>query len=645
MFGGRVREHRARISKGAQTQAIVGCRHQPATRLQHPRHLYDSISRRVQPGDYADRDDQLKAGVLEWQRVHVSDPDGHTLVEPTHTQLLCGRINHPGARVDRMNGQTATRQLNSQVPGAAADLQHWSPRRESRSVNIFQHRQLPSLVNDSLQICIAIDPVPVCYGRVEVGIDIRLRVLTYRLAARGSSNDFVVKSLHSFRRLLPSSTGQRLGARVYPSFPYLQTGMPGAASMTSDRHRAFGDIDTTTPILVFGLGPGELHHGALGIARSAGRLGIPVHRLARERATPITLSRYNRSWTQVPSDASTEQVLELMHETVQRIGRPLLVPVDDAGSVFVDQNVEQLPDHLFPRQPAGLARRLSSKQGMYDLCQSHDIPSPQSAFPADEREALALCEQWQFPIVLKCINAGEAPPGSPRVVIARDLGQLVEAYRAMEVVGVANVMFQEYVPGTPETIWMFNGYFDANSDCKVGFTGRKIRQSPPYTGATTLGVCEANDHVLEMTLRFMKEIGYRGIVDMGYRFDERDGRYKLLDVNPRIGATFRLFVGPDGTDVLRAMYLDLTDQQVPATSLQQGRRWLVEHMDLSSSLIYHGRGDLTVTGWLRSFRGVREAAWFATDDPLPFFALWLRLIFKRAPQRLRRWLRREPSFV
>jgi predicted ATP-grasp superfamily ATP-dependent carboligase len=367
--------------------------------------------------------------------------------------------------------------------------------------------------------------------------------------------------------------------------------------------------------------------------------------LARERATPITLSRYNRSWTQVPGDTSPEQVLELMHEIVHRIGTPLLIPVDDAGSVFVDQNARQLPDHLFPRQPEGLARRLSSKRGMYEFCQSHGVPTPQSAFPADEREALALCEQWQFPIVLKCINAGEAPFGSPRVVIARERAQLIEAYRAMEVTGAPNVMFQEYVPGTPETIWMFNGYFDAESECKAGFTGRKIRQSPPYTGATTLGVCEANEQVRAMTVRLMKEISYRGIVDMGYRFDERDGAYKLLDVNPRIGATFRLFVGPDGTDVLRAMYLDLTGQRVPSTSLQQGRRWLVEHMDLSSSVIYRSRGDLTLSKWLRSFRGVREAAWFALDDPLPFFALWLKLIVKRVPQRIWRRLRREPTFV
>jgi D-aspartate ligase len=48
----------------------------------------------------------------------------------------------------------------------------------------------------------------------------------------------------------------------------------------------------------------------------------------------------------------------------------------------------------------------------------------------------------------------------------------------------------------------------------------------------------------------MQEIGYSGIVDIGYRYDRRDGEYKLLDVNPRVGATFRLFVDSNGMDVV-----------------------------------------------------------------------------------------------
>jgi predicted ATP-grasp superfamily ATP-dependent carboligase len=402
-----------------------------------------------------------------------------------------------------------------------------------------------------------------------------------------------------------------------------------------------GQIDSTTPVLIFGLSRGAFHHGALGIARSAGRLGIEVYRISRERWVPAAFSRYSSGWCALPKKASERDVLDILHEHRQRIGRAILVPIDDAASVFVDEHSPQLrEDYLFPFQPAGLPETLSSKREMYELCREYNIPTAASAFPESQAELLAEAERMSFPIVLKVIKAGSAPPEAPRVAIVASRDELLEKHSAMESGDEANVMLQEYIPGTPESVWMFNGYFDGGSECRMGLTGKKIRQAPPYTGITTLGVCAPNVPVEQATVRLMKAVGYRGILDIGYRFDERDGEYKLLDVNPRIGGTFRLFVATNGMDVLRALYLDLTGQRVPATSARVGRRWVVQPMDLASSVVYRWRGDLTVRSWLRSFKGVREEAWFAADDPLPFAVLWLLLLIDWLPRRL---IRRRPA--
>ena len=109
-----------------------------------------------------------------------------------------------------------------------------------------------------------------------------------------------------------------------------------------------------------------------------------------------------------------------------------------------------------------------------------------------------------------------------------------------------------------------------NSQCLSGVTGKKIRRFPVNTGVTSLGVCLHNETVLQDDrTRFMQAIGYHGILDIGYRYDRRDGQYKVLDVNPRIGCTFRLFAATDGMDVARALYLDMTGQPVAPAA---GRR-------------------------------------------------------------------------
>jgi predicted ATP-grasp superfamily ATP-dependent carboligase len=176
---------------------------------------------------------------------------------------------------------------------------------------------------------------------------------------------------------------------------------------------------------------------------------------------------------------------------------------------------------------------------------------------------------------------------------------------------------------------MFNGYFDANSDCLASFTGRKLRQTPPYTGVTSLGVCLPNEIVEQTTRDWMKRLGYRGILDIGYRYDARDGSYKVLDANPRIGATFRLFVAKNGMDVARALYLDLTGQPVPTAEPVDGRKWLVELGDVDSFLRYRRDGKLTTRQWIASMAGVQESAFFARDDPKPFLGVLAEFVRRK----------------
>ena len=101
-------------------------------------------------------------------------------------------------------------------------------------------------------------------------------------------------------------------------------------------------------------------------------------------------------------------------------------------------------------------------------------------------------------------------------------------------------------------------------------------------GSTCLGICARNRVVESQTKRLTQAVAYRGPVDVGYRFDARDGKYKLLDVNPRIGVTFRLFAASNGLDVARALYLDATGQAVPSAQIFEGRKWVVETNDIAS---------------------------------------------------------------
>jgi D-aspartate ligase len=384
--------------------------------------------------------------------------------------------------------------------------------------------------------------------------------------------------------------------------------------------------DRTRPVLVLKL----YHQCGLGVVRSLGRLGIPVYGVHDDLAGPVPASRYCRETFEWNLDVEpAERSVAFLLDVGERLGGDaLLIPTDDVGSVFVADNADTLANRFcFPDQPPGLAQALYSKKGMYLLCRETGVPTPETLFPESRDEVPGLGGQIGFPVVVKGIDSWRLQQRSGvRMAIANDAAELLARYDELEDPAAPNVMLQEYIPGGEDSVWMFNGYFDGRSDCLVSFTGRKLRQYPAYTGMTSLGVCLANESVERETKEFMRAIGYRGILDIGWRFDARDGRYKLLDVNPRIGATFRLFVGTNGLDVVRAFYLDLTGQPVPRTAQRDGRKWMVENYDVASALRYFRDGKLGLREWARSFRGVEEAAWFARDDSLPFAKMAWRTV-------------------
>lgn len=403
-------------------------------------------------------------------------------------------------------------------------------------------------------------------------------------------------------------------------------------------------MDTRVPVVVLNLSD----HGSLGVARSLGRLGVEVHGVHHE-ATPAARSRFFTQVHRSDAPAGSADVVPFLLRVGERVGehsgeRPVLIPTGDASSMIVDEHAEKLRTVFrFPAMPEGLARTLYDKKGMHDLCMQLGIPTPGTEFPQSRADVDRWLEHALFPVVLKPMDVWKLQARTGyRMAIVHDRAELLHWYKLLEDPDDPNLMLQEYIPGNPDTVWMLNGYYDENSDARFAVTGRKLRQHPPDTGSTALGICLANPAVETLTADLMKRTGYRGILDLGYRFDVRDRRYKLLDVNPRLGATFRLFVGTGGLDVVRALYLDMTGQEIPESRAQPGRRWLVETNDVRTFIELRLQSRLGAVAWARTLRGVDETAWWAADDPKPFFAATAVLAgrgvarFSRQRGRLRR---------
>jgi D-aspartate ligase len=399
-----------------------------------------------------------------------------------------------------------------------------------------------------------------------------------------------------------------------------------------------GGPGARTPAVLLKFDPNVMHHGGLGAIRSLGRMGVEVYAVQEAALAPAAYSRYVRArvrWR--PADLPADEVIAGLARLSERIGRQaVLIPTDDAGAIFLAEDGGPLRDRfLFADPPPALPRQLAGKYSLHQLCAELGVPSPAAALPSSWPEASAFASACGFPLIGKLASPWRSSGKQRSTAIIGDRAELDAAWRAARE-SAAGLMLQEFIPAGADADWFFHAYCGADAMCRPACTGIKDRSYPAHAGLTSFGRWAPNGPLRADMMGLLARLGYRGIADLDLRLDARDGQYKLLDFNPRLGAQFRLFTDEAGLDVVRAAYLDLTGQAVAGGAARAGRTFAVENYDPLSAVSYWRRGELRPRAWLASMREVDEAAWFARDDLVPFGLMCVRMGWRMATRPLAR---------
>ncbi|MEU1849940.1 ATP-grasp domain-containing protein [Streptomyces sp. NPDC019990] len=386
-------------------------------------------------------------------------------------------------------------------------------------------------------------------------------------------------------------------------------------------------LDTRVPAVVLRIDRNPFHHGTLGAVRSLGRAGVEVHVVADSTGSPVGASRYVRQMhPPPPPGASSDDILTVLRDVSERIGRPaVLVPMDDASAIAVSRMRGELASsYLLPAMPDALAERVADKAELAAVCASADVPHPTTLVPDSPAEVAVAMRQLGLPVVAKWSRPWLLPAGSGlrSTTVVRSVRQARELLVRTGEAG-SRLLLQAYLPPGPDRDWFFHGYADHSGTVRAGGPGRKELAWPRGAGLTAVGCWTPNTEVQALAERLTGELGYRGIFDLDFRRCGTTGRYHLLDFNPRAGAQFRLFADRAGLDVVRALHLDLTGRPLPDGVPVDGRTFVVENYAPLAAL--------------RAAPGGRELAWYAADDRSPgraMWALWCRHVSRRLRERL-----------
>jgi len=325
--------------------------------------------------------------------------------------------------------------------------------------------------------------------------------------------------------------------------------------------------------------------------------GLSEPRLFAERLIAIARSKNLKGWVLLPNN---DEFVKLLAMNKERLSEWFAVPV--------------------PAWPA--VRKYYYKNEAYELAQRISIPVPKMYAGGTVDEILE--QSPSFPLVLKP-RAKERyyPVARKKAILVHSVADLRREHRNMaEIISPEEIVVQEFLPGGGRNLYSYAAFYDGHK-IVAGMAANRIRQHPRDFGhATTYATSVDVPELRALAERLLREIGFYGLAEVEFMWDEREKVFKFIEINGRIWGWHTLAKAA-GVNFPYLVYQHSTGQEVKPQASKIGVKWVRLITDVPTCIKDILAGQLTLKEYWRSMSGPKEFAVLSWSDPLPFFMEFL----------------------
>jgi predicted ATP-grasp superfamily ATP-dependent carboligase/CelD/BcsL family acetyltransferase involved in cellulose biosynthesis len=359
---------------------------------------------------------------------------------------------------------------------------------------------------------------------------------------------------------------------------------------------------------------------ALGLVRSLGKQGIPVYVLDNKENI-ARYSRYKKKYLTCPDVHKESIFVKFLLDLAQKdnLNGWVIYPNNDETVYLLAKYKEHLEKfYRVTTPPWDIVKFAYDKMLTYQLVEKAGIAVPATYYPRSIEEVAQL--DVRFPAILKpSIKEPFYSKTHKKAIRVENKEQLIDEYTRMvpKIEPSQTLMVQELIPGRTE------GLYSVGSLCRDGellahVVVRRPRQHPMDFGhATTYALTVDVPQLVEMTRKVLKLVRYSGLSEIEFMLDSRDGRYKLIEINPRPWGWHTIAIGA-GVDLPYLSYLDMLGEKVKQDGFRVGVKWIRIITDVPTVAAEFLRGKLSISEYINSLRGKKEFAVFSFTDALPF---------------------------
>jgi predicted ATP-grasp superfamily ATP-dependent carboligase len=386
-------------------------------------------------------------------------------------------------------------------------------------------------------------------------------------------------------------------------------------------------------VLVF-----NCHITGLAVARSLGRRGVPVIGLDREESGFGLHSRHTvvAGLCPYPLDDERGFIDLLMQVGAALKQKAVLFPCLDEWVFAVARHAAELGEHfILPFSDIETVERILDKNLLYRKCEQRGIPIPKT-FYVGEKTPEQIAKEITFPCIVKPALQREFTNEFGEKVLRAETSQ--DFLSLCERAAHHLLLAQEIVGAGLDSFYSLCSYIGRDGQAKGVFVGRKLEQYPPDFGTACLVDSRYVQEIVERGVEILRELGYHGISEVEFIYDEPTRDYKLLDINTRVWKWIGLPIAA-GIDLPWLAYADALSGNIDEAGRQpDALRWIYLKDYIALRRVRAGVEATTLTraDWLQliasrrsSAEGAIVDAVFDSDDPEPFVQMIESLFTKR----------------
>ena len=370
----------------------------------------------------------------------------------------------------------------------------------------------------------------------------------------------------------------------------------------------------TYDAVVFGL-----FETGLGVIRSLGKNGLRI--IGIDFKTRIgTYSRYAKSHKcPHPLHRESEFIEWVRSHFSKDHPIPVFITQDDFLEVF-SRNQEAMGDYfLFNMIDHAVLEAIADKYQQNQLALRAGVAVPNTWVVNEPSDLMKIQDEVSYPVIIKGrdVNAWrDAISRNTKVYLAKEPNQLTSILQRILGKGISAIV-QEVILGPDTNHYKYCSYTSSEGKILAEFTLRKIRQNPAHFGFGAVIESIYSSELMALGRKLFSGIGFTGVGSVEFKLDQKDGTYKLIEINPRYWQQNSLAT-KCGINFPYINYLDLMNrEQDPVREFKTGVKWINWFKDFDSYLTYRKEGSLTYRKWRKSLKGEKIYSDFTWDDPLP----------------------------